>query len=253
VRIARRLEIKTFLVPQALDQAFRPQRTPKRAWRGSSNGEIAISWNYKALLLVVAMVMARSLTSAAQATAPQLMAADGKPIEFDVVSVKPNRSGSTPMNILSPPMSDGVTITNMPLEDILHWAFGIHLSEQMSGLPDWARQERYDVTAKVGEADAEAFHKVIDPIERMPMLRKILADRFHLISHYEMRDLPVYALVVGKSGIRMTEIQPAIGTNGMKEGGGREVKRSQIKSMGQLMKPLVNQLTREMGRLVVDR
>jgi len=210
-------------------------------------------WNYKALLLVGAMALARPITSTAQDTGPRLIAADGKPMEFEVVSVKPNNSGSTSMNIVSPPMSNGVTITNMPLENILQWAFGIHLSDQISGMPGWARQEHYDVTAKVGESDAEAFHKVIDPIQRTPMLQKILIDRFHLVFHYETRELPVYALVVEKSGIRMTEIQPAIGPNGMKDGGGREVRRGQIKSMGQPMKPLVNQLTRELGRLVVDR
>lgn len=211
-----------------------------------------MKWNYKAPLLVGAMALAWPLTSTAQDIGPQLIAADGKPIEFEVVSVKPNNSGSTSMNIVSAPMSNGATITNMPLDNILRWAFGIQLSDQISGLPGWARQEHYDVTAKVGEADAEAFHKVIDPIQRAPMLQ-ILVDRFHLISHYEMRELPVYALVVGKRGIQMTEIQPAIGPNGMKDGGGREVRRGQIKNMGQPMKPLVNQLTRELGRLVVDR
>lgn len=205
------------------------------------------------LLFLGPMSLAVPFMLGAQEPALRLLASNGTPLVFDVVSVKPNRSGAASMDILSPPMSDGVTITNMPLQNILQWAFGIHLSDQVSGLPDWAKQEQYDITAKVGEADAEAFHKVIDPIQRMPMLRKILVDRFHLISHYEMRDLPVYALVVGKSGIRMTEIQPAVGQNGMKEGGGREVRPGQIKSIGQPMKPLVNQLTRELGRLVVDK
>jgi uncharacterized protein (TIGR03435 family) len=141
----------------------------------------------------------------------------------------------------------------MPPENIVQWAFGIFLSDQITGLPEWATQERYDVTAKVDDADLAAFRKVTDPIQRTPMLQKILVERFKLKSHYERKELPVYTLVTGKNGIRMTEIQPAIGPNGMKDGGGREVRRGQIRSMGQPMKPLVDALTREVGRVVVDR
>lgn len=156
------------------------------------------------------------------------------------------------MGAASPPMSDGVTITNMPLENILLWAFGIFLVHQIVRLPEWARHERYDVTAKVADADGPAFRKVTDPIQRMPILQKILAERFNLKFHYEAEELPVYALAIGKNGIRMTEIEPAIGPNGMKDGGGRQVGQGQIKSMGQPMKPLVNQLAIELRRVVVD-
>lgn len=208
---------------------------------------------HKLLLLVGPMVLAWPLASVAQWDGPRLMTADGKPMEFDVVLVKPNHSGAASTSIASPPMSDGVTIENMPLEKIFQWAFGVFLSDQTSGLPEWARQERYDVTAKVGDADVAAFRKITDPVQRMPMLQKILEERFNLKFHYEMKELPVYALVKGKSGIRMTEIQPALGSNGMKDGGGREVTRGQIKSMGQPMKPLVNALTMELKRVVVDR
>jgi len=194
-----------------------------------------------------------SLVAAGQDATPRLLGDDGKPIEFDVVSIKPNHSGATEMSILSPPMTDSVTIKNMPPDQILQWAFGIFLPSQITGLPGWASNERYDITAKVGPADVAAFRKVTDPIQRAPMLQKILMDRFHLAFHYETRELPVYLLVVAKSGMRMTEIQPAIGPNGMKDGGGRQLGRGRIQSMGQPMKPLVNALTHELGRPVVDQ
>jgi uncharacterized protein (TIGR03435 family) len=206
------------------------------------------------LRLVGAIVLTWPFAAVAQDAAPQLMAADGKPMAFDVVSVKPNHSGAGPMSIVSPPMGDGVTITNMPLENILKWAFGIFSDDKvLLGIPGWAAQERFDVTAKVSDADLAAFRKITDPIQRTPMLQSILVERFQLKFHYEMKELPVYALVIGKNGMRMTEIQPAIGPNGMKLGGGREVGRGLIRSMGQPMKPLVNALTTELGRPVVDR
>ena len=39
-----------------------------------------------------------------------------------------------------------------------------------------------------------------------PMLRRLLADRFQLKLHTEMRDTPVYALVQAKGGARMKEV-----------------------------------------------
>ena len=208
---------------------------------------------HKVLLLVGPLILAWPLALRAQWDGPRLMGADGKPLEFDVVSVRPNHSGDASMSTGSSPMSDGWTATNMPPENIIQWAFGIFVSDQITGMPEWAKHERYDVTAKVGDADVAAFRKVIDPVQRAPMLQKILVDRFHLKFHYEMRALPDYALVVGKNGVRMTEIQPGLDSNGMKFGGGRQVGRGLIRSMGQPMKPLVNQLSIELKRPVVDR
>jgi uncharacterized protein (TIGR03435 family) len=39
----------------------------------------------------------------------------------------------------------------------------------------------------------------------MAMLRKLLADRFHLTFHREPRELPVYAIVPAKSGPKLAE------------------------------------------------
>lgn len=206
-----------------------------------------------ALCWVGTIILACPLASRAQDSVPRLMGSDGKPLEFDVVSVKPNHSRAGAMNIMSPPMSDGVTITNMPVETLVQWAFGIFLSDRIVGIPEWAGQERYDVTGKVSDADLDAFRKVSDPIQRAPMLQKVLVDRFDLKFHFETKELRVYALIVGKNGIRMTEIQPVVGENGMKDGGGREVGRGRIRSLGQPLKPLVNALSTELKRPVVDR
>lgn len=205
------------------------------------------------LILLGPLGLACTLVASAQEATARLMSAGGKSLEFEVISIRPNHSGQVSMGIVSAPMSDGVRIINMPPDDIIQWGFGLFLGDQIVGVPQWAKQERYDITAKVGDEDVEAFRKVIDPIQRAPMLQKLLVDRFNLKFHYEMRELPIYALVIAKSGIRMTEIQPAIGPNGMKDGGGREVSRGHIRSMGQPMKPLVNSLTKELGRVVLDR
>jgi uncharacterized protein (TIGR03435 family) len=205
------------------------------------------------LVLLGALLLARPHAFGAQGIPPRLMTTDGRPMEFEVVSVRPNHSGAEQMNIMSPPMSNGVTITNMPLVNILQWACGITMSDQIVGLPGWATEDRYDIAAKVANEDVTAFRKVVDPIQRAPMLQKILVERFNLKFHNQAKDLTVYALLVARGGVRMTEIQPAIAPNGMKDGGSRQRRRGQIKSMGQPMQPLIDVLTMELKRVVVDR
>ena len=157
------------------------------------------------------------------------------------------------MDIRSDPMSDDFSITNMPPEKIIQWAFRVFLTDEVEGIPDWAEQERYDVKAKVSDADLAVYRRVINPIQRTPMLQGSLIDRFGLKFHYEIKERLVYAITVGKTGSRMTEIQPAIGPNGMKEGGGRQRGQGRYQSMGQPMQPFVDALTMELKSPVVDK
>jgi uncharacterized protein (TIGR03435 family) len=207
------------------------------------------------LLLLAAIALASiSTTAGAQNSMPlRLLAADGKSLEFDVVSVRPNPSGDEAMRVVSPPLSDGVTITNMPLENIVSWAYGITIRNQISGMPTWAKTERFDIKAKVADADLTAFRKVTDPIVRVSMLQKILVDRFQMKSHYETRMLAGYALVVGKNGSKLTEVDPPLGPDGVKDGGGRRVSRGEYESFGMWMLPFVRQLMQELGCVVVDK
>src|ERR1700683_4930886 len=54
----------------------------------------------------------------------------------------------------------------------------------------------YDITAKA-EGDGTPTKA-----EFRLMLQTLLADRFNLKFHREMRELPVYAMVIGKSGVK---------------------------------------------------
>src|SRR5439155_11317218 len=67
---------------------------------------------------------------------------------------------------------------------------------QIAG-PSWLDSERYDIAAKIPKgATKEQF---------MLMLQSLLAERFKLTLHREKKDLPMYALVVGKNGPKMKE------------------------------------------------
>jgi uncharacterized protein (TIGR03435 family) len=60
----------------------------------------------------------------------------------------------------------------------------------------------YDIAAKA-EGDGTPTKA-----EFRLMLQTLLADRFNLKFHREMRELPVYAMVIGKSGVKFKESPP---------------------------------------------
>jgi hypothetical protein len=69
------------------------------------------------------------------------------------------------------------------------------LSPPIEGGPSWIKSERYTVIANATG----------DPSEGMmagPMLQAVLEDRFQLKLHHESREIPVYALTVGRNGPR---------------------------------------------------
>lgn len=97
---------------------------------------------------------------------------------------------------------------------------------QILGGPPWAGQDRridnpatrrFDIDAKA-EGDAT---RTMD--EFRPMLRSLLAERFHLIVHTEKRDTRVYALVIDKGGIKLRESAPGAKTDAHMNGAHRIV------------------------------
>jgi uncharacterized protein (TIGR03435 family) len=67
--------------------------------------------------------------------------------------------------------------------------------------PDWLATAHFDVAAKrpEGVSGEQALRG---------MVASLLQDRFKLVTHRETRDLPAYALVVGKGGLKIKELPP---------------------------------------------
>jgi uncharacterized protein (TIGR03435 family) len=102
---------------------------------------------------------------------------------------------------------DRLAITNLPLSTIIQYAYKIQDSGLLSGLPNWAKSDSYDIEAKVADPDLAAFHKLSES-QRRTMLQALLEDRFKLKVHREPRALPIFALVVAKNGPKMQETKP---------------------------------------------
>jgi uncharacterized protein (TIGR03435 family) len=90
------------------------------------------------------------------------------------------------------------SITNMTLAFLVTFAYDLNM-HQIIGAPGWVSTERFDITGKP-EGEGTPTQE-----QTRVMLRKLLADRFQLVVHRDQQELPVFALNVGKSGLKFSK------------------------------------------------
>jgi bla regulator protein blaR1 len=128
--------------------------------------------------------------------APQVHAQSQPPARpaFDVVSIKPSRSGNSGAVAIGAQSTAGtVTLTGIKPRDVIARAYSLK-PYQIVG-PSWLDEEYYDIVAK-------SVQPVPDSEQRL-MLQSMLASRFGLTAHIETRELPCYELVVRKDGLKI--------------------------------------------------
>jgi uncharacterized protein (TIGR03435 family) len=122
--------------------------------------------------------------------------------QFDVVSVKP-----TPQERLR--ITEDTTCKNgtfrsggFPISFAIRWSYQLGDS-QVLGLPEWARDWNfgYDIEAK------SAAPVSLDQCQLM--VQSLLADRFKMTAHREIREIRGYALVIGERGPKLRAIAGA--------------------------------------------
>ena len=110
---------------------------------------------------------------------------------FDVATVKPSQHlvGPDYNNQLSYSPT-GIIARNVTLKRLLAEAYQLQLNQVLG--PSWLDKNEYDIDAKAAGPGTK---------EQMAlMLRSLVAERFKLTQHSEMRDTRVYELMIGKSG-----------------------------------------------------
>ena len=128
--------------------------------------------------------------------------AASKVVAYDVVTVRPNKSGAGNWSVDE--NLNVLTATNVLLINLLQEAYDLQ-PNLISGGPKWMESARFDVRAKIVDADAEALEKMTGA-EKRGLLRRLLAEQFQLQVHRETRTLPVYELVVAKGGSKLVEV-----------------------------------------------
>ena len=114
---------------------------------------------------------------------------------FEVASVRASDYKGGPLRVTERVDADGINFTNATPRMCIQRAFGLK-AYQLAG-PDSMERDRFMISAKAGgPASREKL---------MEMLQTLLVERFKLAFHRETRELPVYALVVGKNGPKLKE------------------------------------------------
>jgi uncharacterized protein (TIGR03435 family) len=110
---------------------------------------------------------------------------------------------------------------------------------QVSGVPSAFFGKRYDIEATCEEPITK---------EQLPrLLRSLMEERFHLSVHREVKELPVYALVVGSGGSRLRET-----THETEKPGFRQTGHS-FTFTNATMETLLIVLSQVAGRKVLDK
>ena len=137
---------------------------------------------------LLASLLLTAVVESQQAPVPsQAGSASGTVRQFDVTSVKENRSGSRQSNFVTTP--GRMTATNVSLYQLISIAYnGAPMPlGTLEGAPNWALLDHFDIMATTeGEPSGDEFQL---------MMRGLLADRFRLRMHQESRTRPIYVLM----------------------------------------------------------
>ena len=147
---------------------------------------------------------------AGQAPAVRSLKAAGDKLEFDVASIKPNKSLDEPRSNF--PLGPGdvyitnggyFSATNQPLIVYISFAYKIaarQIEALQYQLPGWVTADGFDIQARASGNPTKDQMRL--------MMQSLLADRFNLAVHNETRQVRVYGLLLLKSGKTGPQLQP---------------------------------------------
>ncbi len=156
------------------------------------------------LVFLAAVCLFSAASALAQAVSSAPATSPAKSPAYEVISIRLSKPNCEVMSFHSPP--GRLTIQCYPLRRLLFGAYSIKLDVPMPGMPAWADSALFDVEAKADDETTEAMKNLSERElydQTQLMLRTLLADRFRLRVHTEMREGPVYNLVIAKSGFKL--------------------------------------------------
>jgi uncharacterized protein (TIGR03435 family) len=165
----------------------------------------------------------------------QAQTADGAKVEFDVAAIKLSDPTHVGAQIFTPGPGR-LAVMTATLKDLVAFAYQVRTYQVTKG-PGWFDAEKFDITAKTDEQATSDQLKL--------MLEALLADRFQLSFHREIKETPVYDLVVAKDGPKLKEVE--------KPGLGVGIGRSQLNGKGAPLSILASTLSDKVQRNVRDK
>lgn len=181
---------------------------------------------------------------------------------YDVATIKP--SDPNAMGSSSGAWPNGNLVSkNEPLKSAICDAYGVLIFQCLGG-PGWLESDRYDIEAKPDGATAEQLLKLSwkerEPVQHR-MQQALLADRLKLKAHFETREMPIFALVVAKGGLKMHEAQAGdTYANGLKRDDGKafgrgvfSMRNGSVTAQGMSLDTLVLNLPGMTGHFVENK
>jgi uncharacterized protein (TIGR03435 family) len=155
---------------------------------------------------------AQTTTNTSQPFAvPAWQVAAGEKLSFEVATIRPNTSDESPKVNFTLGPGDVYAVTggrflasNISLLDYIRFAYKLTDGQTQilqTNAPTWVATKRFDIQAK-----SESPNPTKDQMRLM--MQSLLADRFKLVVHTEMRHLPVLALVLAKQGKLGPQLRP---------------------------------------------
>jgi uncharacterized protein (TIGR03435 family) len=188
---------------------------------------------------------------------------------FEVATIKPSTSADNRIMIMGQP-GGRFTVTNATLKMVMGVAYRVR-DFQISGGPSWITTDRWNIEAKAEEGSIPPLTGPPDPTVPNPltlMVQSLIEDRFQLKMHRETKELPVYELLVGKSGSKMklsadqspakppergSPLPPPPQRGGPMPRGAMRVGRGALEANGVLITNLVAALSQQLGRTLIDK
>jgi len=117
-------------------------------------------------------------------------------VEFEVASIRP----SSPATSSGGVRIDGAQVhyARFPFREFVARAYRVRLSQVIG--PEWMDSERFDIDAKLPAGSTPA--RIAD------MLQALLIERFALKQHREQKEMPIYALVLGRPPLKLKDSAP---------------------------------------------
>ncbi len=162
--------------------------------------------------LVLALGVTSAFTASAQTAPPKpellLYHASAPLPSYEVATIKPvdPKAVNGGLLIKLPP---GYTLNPLSIRRYIMDAYGARYAAQIVGGPDWLDKDPYRINAKSSAEVEAAMQKMTSADasnQERAMKQSLLADRFHLKAHFEIRILPVYELVPAKGGLKISEV-----------------------------------------------
>jgi uncharacterized protein (TIGR03435 family) len=142
--------------------------------------------------------------SRAQQPINHAVAAEKLP-SFEAASIKPSNPDDRGLTLR---MSvDRITIENFTLKELIAYAYDLKSDSQVLSGPDWLDKKHFDIAAKVDDTELAKLKTMSGNEIRNEwgqMMQSLLIDRFVLKVRRERRTVPAFALVVAKSGQKLT-------------------------------------------------